>query len=325
MTEHQEKTPYESVRLSLGKRTEEFVRICVEEFEVKTSRSDSDSDSEELDVNHLKPTNPPNLENLNLKAKEMSQIDLHPVVLSAVCGTIFGDASLAINKNETNARLQMRHSSRQTDWFMWKSLCVLKELTDTNSICFQKPDGYQRPTIEGETLGKWKVVTKTNSELTKLHSILYKKKTKTFQRHWLNHMNNYFLMILWLNNGSLNEARQGIISLNSTPLDQAQILVGYLTKVWGIQCEAGIVKSKSKKSNPEPVAITISDLDHLEKFVRIVAPIVPVKSMLYKVCIYHADRSCLQRWTSELKTLIKKEWHRDLDKYYAYLDVVSLC
>lgn len=295
----------------------QFVIMSVKEFKKNYPESD-------LEVKNLLATCPISLEAVKLEQKQIAQINLNPIIVSAVCGMVFGDASLVINLCYVNARLQMRHSTRQTEWFMWKSLCILKEFTEDTSICFQKPDGFQRSTmaIGGETLGKWKVLTKVNPELTKLHSIICPQGKKTFQRFWLNHMNNYFLMVLWLDDGSLNGARQGVISLNSTPLDQAKVLVQYMLTVWDIKCEAKIVESKQTQTNKSPVAITISDLDNLEKLLRIIAPIVPVKSMLYKVCLYPEDSSRLQRWTSELKTLVRSEWHDDLDKYYAYLGAI---
>lgn len=295
----------------------QFVIMSVKEFKKNYPESD-------LEVKNLIPTYPISLERVKLEQKQIAQIKLNPIIVSAVCGMVFGDASLVINACYVNARLQMRNSTRQTEWFMWKSLCILKEFTEDTSICFQKPDGFQRRTmaVGGETLGKWKVLTKVNPELTKLHSIICPQGKKTFKRFWLNHMNNYFLMVLWLDDGSLNGARQGVISLNSTPLDQAKVLVQYMLTVWDIKCEAKIVESKQTQTNESPVAITISDLDNLEKLLRIIAPIVPVKSMLYKVCLYPEDSSRLQRWTSELKTLVRSEWHDDLDKYYAYLGAI---
>lgn len=300
-----------------------FVIFSVKEFNESYKESN-------LDVNKLTPTLPMNLINVDLKQKEMSQIQLNPVIISSVCGMVFGDGSLSIHKNFVNARLQIRQSTRQTEWFMWKSLCILNQFIaindgDHTSICVQKPDGYQRQqtAIGGETLGKWKVLTKVDPELTKLYNILYSNNHKTFKRSWLNHMNNYFLMVLWLDDGSLIGGRQGVLSLNNTPLEQANILVDYMKTVWDINSEAVIVQSKETKTNPKPVAITIKDLDNLEKLLRIIAPIIPVKSMLYKVCLYPKDSSRLQRWTSELKTLIRPEWHAYLDKYYAYLGMIE--
>jgi len=309
---------YPKKESSIAKGNRDFVIISLKEFR-------KDYSAEDMDVKKLIPIFPTSLEKVDLSTKQMSQINLNPVVVSSICGMVFGDGSLNINKGYTNARLQIRQSSRETDWFLWKAVYILNEFTTETSICFQKPDGYQRqaPPIGGETLGKWKVLTKVDPELTKLYNILCTDGHKTLKRVWLNHMNNYFLMTLWLDNGSLNGHRQGVLSLNSTPLDQALVLVNYLDKVWDIKSEATIVESKKTATNKEPVAITISNLDNLEKLLRIIAPIIPVKSMLYKVCLYPLDSSRLQRWTSELKTLIKPEWHDYLEKYYAYLTLVT--
>jgi hypothetical protein len=40
--------------------------------------------------------------------------------------------------------------------------------------------------------------------------------------------------------------------------------------------------------------------------------------MLYKVCFCSLDRSRQQRWASELKTLVREEWHDTIEKYLAY-------
>lgn len=278
-----------------------------------------------LDISALIPaTNPPNLENVNLTKKQMAQLPFHPIVLSAICGTLFGDSSIAINKGYKNARIQNRHSTNQTDWFMWKSFCILQEFIADTSISWQEPDGFQKkdvlPENEGEKYGKWKLTTKGSPKLTALYNIICPKGHKEIQRFWLNHMNNYFLMVLWLDDGGLVGHRQGIISCNNTPKPQVEILADYMRKVWGIQCKVVDVVSKTTTTLPNPVQITIDDLNNLEILLRIIAPIIPVKSMLYKVCLFPIESSRLQRWTSELKTLIRKDWHDDIDKIYADLE-----
>jgi hypothetical protein len=275
-----------------------------------------------LDVSNLAPaTFPQTLKNVNLTDKQMAQLPFDPIVLSAICGSLFGDSSIAINKGYANARIQYRHSTRQSDWFMWKTFCIYKEFINDTSICWQKSDGFQKqvPVKEGEILGKWKVATKGDEKLTKLYNIICPKKTKELQRFWLNHMNNYFLMTLWLDDGSLVGQRQGILSCNNTPIDQAKILANYISKVWEVECKVVEVPSKATATLLQPVQIVINDLDNLEKFLRIIAPIVPVKSMLYKVCLYPIESSRLQRWTSELKTLVRAEWHADIDQIYTDL------
>lgn len=276
-----------------------------------------------LDVTALVPIYPLSSD-IDLSNKEMSKTGLNPITLSVICGTVFGDGNLAIQTGYKKARLQYRHSTRQTEWFMWKTLCPLSEFVTEKSIQFQAPDGKQRKTeaIGGETLGKWKVATLVSEKLTKLHQKICPSNKKTIARFWLNHMNNYFLMTLWLDDGSLSKGRQGVISCNSTPLAQAKILAEYITTVWGAKCRADIVKTKATATNAEPVQIVFVDLENLQKFLRIVAPIVPVKSMLYKVCLFPDDREILERWTSELKQLVRADFHYEIDKYYAYLSAL---
>lgn len=323
----------------------------------------------DLKISSLVPaTYPKNLKTVCIRTKRMAQLPFDPIILSVICGTLLGDSSIAINKGYANARIQYRHSTRQTDWFMWKTLCILKEFTNDTSVCWQEPDGFQKQAPvkvkekekEGEILGKWKVATKVDEKLTNLYNILCPKnsphspdknrnkigesgdfenfflskkekgaicvrqlggaKKKKIQRFWLNHMNNYFLMALWLDDGSLVDQRQGIISCNNTPIKQAQILANYISTVWEVKCKVVEVASKSSPTLPQPVQIVINDLDNLEKFIKIIAPIIPVKSMLYKICLYPIKSSRLQRWTSDLKTLVRKDWHADIDLIYADLE-----
>jgi hypothetical protein len=277
------------------------------------------SNYQNFEVSNLPPaTFPAKLKNVKLTDKEMAQLPLHPIILSAICGTLFGDSSIAIHTGYGNARIQYRHSTRQTEWFMWKTFFIFGEFVNDTSVLIQEPDGFQKaaPVKQDEILGKWKVATKVDEKLTKLYKIICPKKHKQIQRFWLNHMNNYFLMTLWLDDGGLVGHRQGIISCNNTPLDQAEILASYICTVWEIQCKVVKVPSKKTATLSDPIQIVISDLENLKKYLRIIAPIIPVKSMLYKICLEPIESSCLQRWTSELKTLVRQDWHADIDQIY---------
>lgn len=264
--------------------------------------------------------------NVNLEQKEMAQTGVHPITMSVVCGTVFGDSS--IDTSSAQPRIQMRHSTRQSDWFLWKCFCGLQGYVQDTSVSFSLPDGYQSSAISdeddsigklgGELLGKLHVATLRKAEMSKLLNIIAKKQ-KEIKRSWLNHMNAYFLMTLWLDDGSLiSYGREGVWCLNSTPLDQAQILVDYFDAVWGFKCQAVLDKSRITKTNQTPVKITFVDQDNLEIFLRIIAPLVPVESMLYKVCFCPIDRSRQQRWASELTTLVRKEWHPTINAIINY-------
>lgn len=255
---------------------------------------------------------------LNLSRSAMTKLDLNPSVLSILCGTLLGDGSLKFQKGYANARFQYRHSTRQTDWFMWKTLGPLQEFMGREGIQFQSPDGYQRKTepIAGECLGKLRVSSLALPKLTLLQPIIGKKNEIVIQRHWLNHMNAYFLMTLWLDDGSLVGRRQGLICLFSTPVKELHVLANYIKTVWQIDCKVDIIASKNNMPQ-----LTINDEENLYKLMVIIAPLIPVKSMLYKVCFYPTDTVLLQRWTAEIKTLVRKEWHEEIDKQYFYYSV----
>lgn len=291
----------------------DYVKILVKEFK---------KNYPDLDVIKLKPTFPDSLKQVDLTKKEIVQIGFYPVVLSILCGTVFGDSQLAIQKNYKNARLSYRHSTRQSDWFFWKTLCGLQEFTTETGIQFQKPDGYQASAAvaEGEILGKLKISSTVSEKLTALCHHIAPNNVKTIQRYWLNHMNNYFLMTLWLDDGSLTGflGRQGVISLGIMPIAQATLLADYIKTVWKVDCVA-----KEYESKPRQVQIVIENQENLMKFLRIIAPIVPVKSMLYKICFFPNNVSLQQRWASELKNLVRPDWHDEIEKIYQYKRMVQ--
>lgn len=293
-----------------------LIRLIVKEFEMTNVN---------LNLNSLVKTieTPSSFEKVNLSGKEINEIGLHPIVLSTICGTVFGDSSLTISKGYLNARLQTRHSTRQTEWFLWKTLFILEEFVTISSIQFQLPDGHQEkaPRKGFELLGKLKVTTHANEKLTKLSKIILTGGKKTIKRKWLNHMNNYFLMTLWLDDGALIGVGgdQGVISTGEMPIEEAKVLADYLKTIWGIDCNAIEFSTEKGKSGKFLTRITIASQESLIKLLTIIAPIIPVKSMLYKVCFYPTSVSLQQRWASkDLKQLVRPEWHDELDKIYSY-------
>nr|YP_010987515.1 LAGLIDADG homing endonuclease [Hydrocytium acuminatum]WOR09560.1 LAGLIDADG homing endonuclease [Hydrocytium acuminatum] len=299
--------------------TKEFTNIHILEFKEKYPN---------LDINTLIPIFPISLKNVNLSTKAISQIELLPIVISVICGTLFGDSNLKIQKGYKRARLSYRHSTRQTDWFMWKTLCIFSKFINENSIVFQFPDGYQEKsnTLPGECLGKWQVSSLVSDELTKLQNIIAPNNVKTIERRWLNHMSNYFIMTLWLDDGSLvgGLGRQGIISCNSLPKNEIKVLVEYFKTVWEIETQVSEFPSKKNKDGQFYYQLSIKDQNNLMKFLRIITPILPVKSMLYKVCFFPNDVHLQQRWASELKQMVRPEWHQEIDKIFLYKKIKFL-
>lgn len=264
------------------------------------------------------PIYPPKMAGVVISQKQMGQVPFDEISKSVLCGTLCSDSSLAINTGYKNARYQNRHSTRQAEWFIWKHRVILSDLSSDSSVVFQKPDGYQKQfqVKPGEVLGKLKIASKADPKLTALHTVITKNNKKTIQRNWLNHMNNYFLMTVWLDDGSLYNGRQGIIAFNSIPVDEQEIFRDYLLKVWDIKTR--LVDTKKVMSNGKvSYVIHIYDIDSLLKLLRLIAPVIPVREMLYKVCFVPKDNlSLLQRWKTELESLVRPEFRDYIKQYY---------
>ena len=269
---------------------------------------------------------PSSLKNVDLSRKEFNLLKLDTDLnqsnnkKSLLCGTVFGDTSMA--PYGRTARMQCKHSTRQSDWFLWKWLVGLKQYlrSGVNAIYFSRPDGFQKMSIQGSdefVLGKLKIASNSDASLLTLHSILIKKGKKTFARHWLNHMNTYFLMALWLDDGSLMKNRQGVICLDLFPREQQQILVDYLNLVWKIKCHINIIERTYQGSLRKYPRIFISDQESLLTYLRLIAPIVPVKTMIYKILFVPTNNiDLLQRWASECESLVLPEFKPLVRKFY---------
>lgn len=269
------------------------------------------------------PKVPPKLQNVDLSKKQMAKVPIKDLQKSVICATCLADSSLRISRGYRNARIQSRQSTRQAAWFFWKwTFCLKEYINGLSSITFQYPDGYQRTVLPNDRtqlsdiVGKLKVSTKAHSDLTELHSIICESNQERIERYWLNHMTDYFLMTLWLDDGSLFNKRQGVICLDSSPLDQQKVLVDYLKAVWDI--EAYCFDTNEKMSNGQPrYRIRIKNMESLLKLLRIVAPIIPVKEMLYKVMFVPLNNTdLLQRWASEVSELVLPEFREFIKEEY---------
>lgn len=250
---------------------------------------------------------------VNLSRKQMAQLPFSSIELSVLCATCVGDSSLKKNRNYRNARIQCRHSTNQAAWFFWKwSVCLKSYSNEFDSMTLQKPDGYQSVNV----LGKLKITTPARKDLTALYELLCHKNRLIIKRKWLNHMNNYFLMTLWLDDGSLYNKRQGVFCLDSTPYEQQVILSIYLKRVWKIETvvkPTKLIMANGKMS----YRLFICNQESLLAFLRLIAPIIPVKQMLYKVMFVPKNNlPLLQRWTSEVVDLVQVDFKDQLQQEY---------
>ena len=285
---------------------------------------------------------PKKLKHVDLSSKKMAQIPIEEPVKSVLCGTCLGDSSLRINPKYANARIQNRHSSRQASWFFWKwTVCCSEYTNGLDSMTFQVSDGYQKDSSkkeDEETLGKLKVSTKAHKDLTALHSIICPKNKEKIERYWLNHMTDYFLMVIWLDDGSLYNTHQGCLSLDFFPKEEQEIFVNYLESVWDVKAylkntvelppKAGALSARARargrrlkmKDGRDLYKIYIKDQESLLNLLRIVAPLIPVKEMLSKVMfVPFNNKGLLQRWASELVELVQPEFRDYVKKHYETL------
>ena len=285
---------------------------------------------------------PKKLKHVDLSSKKMAQIPIEEPVKSVLCGTCLGDSSLRINPRYANARIQSRHSSRQASWFFWKwTVCCSEYTNGLDSMTFQVSDGYQKNSSkkeDEENLGKLKVSTKAHKDLTALHSIICPKNKEKIERYWLNHMTDYFLMVIWLDDGSLYNTHQGCLSLDFFPKEEQEVFVNYLESVWDVKAylkntvelppKAGALSARAQargrrlkmKDGRDLYKIYIKDQESLLNLLRIVAPLIPVKEMLYKVMfVPFNNKGLLQRWASELVELVQPEFRDYVKNHYETL------
>lgn len=267
-----------------------------------------------------KPIYPVNIQRLTRPTDEMHQLTIAEPQKSILCGTILSDTTIGVQRGYANARMQNRHSTRQYEWFFWKWLIALENFSNgLSSMTFQEPDGYQINSLlnEGETLGKLHINSKAMPDLTKLSRIVKKDNQKFIDRSWLNHMSSYFLMCIWIDDGSLYHTYQGCICFDYSTKDEQQTFCDYLKEAWDIEAYVGDTDYPLMADGRERFRIFFSDQTNLLKYLRIVAPLVPVKEMIYKLLFVPVNNPVLlQRWASELKDLVQPEFREYVEDFY---------
>ena len=267
---------------------------------------------------------PGNIATLINAKNSINQLRIIEPERSILFGTVTADTSIAIQKNYRNARMQNRHSTRQYTWFFWKWLVALESYANgLNSMTWQASDGYQvnSPLRSDEILGKLHINSKAEERLTEIYKIIVKDGRKFMDRSWLNqnHMSSYFLMCVWLDDGSLYHTYQGCICLDFSTKPEQETFCEYLKDAWDINAYVQTT-GEFMADGRERFRIFIADQASLLKLpsrVRLVAPLVPVEEMLYKVFFVPKNNpELLQRWASELKGLVQPEFRSYVENFY---------
>lgn len=214
-----------------------------------------------------------------------------------ILGSILGDGSLKIQKEYSNANLQIRHSETQKEYLLWKAV-ALREIATDRSVSIQKADGYS-------SNRKWRFVSKRTPALTALYSLTHRRNTFWVRRKWLNQLTPLSLAIWWCDDGSLigYGGRKGVFCTDGFDKAAVEILSRYLKVVWNIRAIVASVGRKRDGKQELYWRLWIRSQEELKKFLRIILPYIPVPRMLSKTILLYRDSQFQERWISEVVSL----------------------
>jgi len=227
----------------------------------------------------------------NLTRKLLYNIPLSDFCKSIIYGTILGDGMLKIYDGYANARLSIKHSITQLDYFNWLANSLV-EIASDNSVITCKPSQNQKLLFQSRSL----------KTLTEIYNMTYVNNKLNIKRSWLNHMNEISLMVWWLDDGSIiGNGRRGVFCTDAFNKESIEILKQYLKVVWLIDTSIGLKRGPKNKVYYRLYLNTAE----LKKLLIIIMPYIPTKSMLYKIELKYKDKEMQQRWISIIKDKIK--------------------
>lgn len=213
-----------------------------------------------------------------------------------ILGTLLGDGSLRLQKGYQNARLQFRHSIRQSPYFYYK-VRELKEINATLSVCVQKPDGYSK-------VQKLRYVSRALPALTELYTQTHNRGSLAIRRRWLNRLTPLSLAIWWCDDGSLiGGGRKGVLCTDGFDKKSVTALAQYLDVVWNVRTKVAPVGRKRDGTKEQYYRLWIRSQEELKKFLRIIIPHITTYEMLYKILLVYKNPQFQERWISEVEQL----------------------
>lgn len=231
--------------------------------------------------------------------KQFQQISLSDRCKSIICGTLLGDGCLLFTSGYKNARLSIRHSKTQEEYFQWK-VENLQEIASPKSVQVQKPDKNSYSKND-----KLLFQSRALETLTTLYKIVYKDKCLSIRRRWLNQLTPLSLAIWWCDDGSIigSPARKGVLCTDGFDEKSVRKLARYLEKVWNVYAHVGPIRRNRKYGNytKQEYYRLWFNTKEIKKFLRIILPHIPVPSMVYKTVLIYKDSLFQQRWISEVR------------------------
>jgi len=176
-----------------------------------------------------------------LTRKKLQQLPLSDDCKSIIYGTLLGDGCLQKTKGYRNARLSIRHSTKQIEYFNWK-VNKLQEIASAKSVQEQKPSGFSKR-------NKLLFQSRACAVLTEIMSITHDKNRLVIQRRWCNHLTPLSLAIWWCDDGSIiSKGRKGVLCTDGFDEASVRLLADYLQKVWGIYVRVGVIRKQKVTS-----------------------------------------------------------------------------
>lgn len=224
-------------------------------------------------------------------------VSLSDQSITIILGSLLGDGSLRIHERYRNARFSFRHSVSQREYFSWKAN-ALQEISSESCVFLQKHDGFSNN-------DKLRYQSLALEQLTELYNLTHEGKHLRIRRKWLNMMSPLSLAVWWCDDGSIvGNARKGVFCTDGFDSESVKLIANYLEKVWNIYVHIGIVGRKRSGTREGYYRMWLSTSE-LQKFLRIILPYIPVKSMLIKAILLYKDPQIQQRWISEVVKLSK--------------------
>ena len=222
---------------------------------------------------HIKEVVRKNQKGRNLeKVKLYDQILLSDDCKSIVLGSILGDGKLKINKGNKNARLSIRHSEVQREYYEWK-VSKLLEIAAPKST--QEQEQEQKPTGNSK---KRKLLYQSRSleTLTMIYNLTYKENKLVIKRRWLNHLTPLALAIWWMEEGRLiSKKKKGVICTDGLKPEEVKKIERYLWVKWGVKTKMREKTKEYKGEIKRYPRLWIESTEELKKWVKIIEDHIP--------------------------------------------------
>jgi hypothetical protein len=234
------------------------------------------------------------------RLNQFQQISLSDRCKSIILGTLLGDGSFQLTAGYKNARLSIRHSESQKEYFQWK-VNNLQEIASPKYVQHQKPD-------KNSFSKKNKLLFQSRAleTLTTLYKITYKRKRLSIRRRWLNQLTPLSLAVWWCDEGSIigSPPRRGVLCTDGFDEKSVRLLARYLEKVWKVYARVGPIRRDREYGNYSQLLyyrLWFSTRE-TKKLLRIIMPHLPVPSMVYKTLLIYKDSLFQKRWISEVRS-----------------------